>query len=102
MVESPRLSGARSKPMTRRKGETTGRMNERNYPNIVELPLPFGGLRETSFAIDAFHRDAFHESGGSQASMVEATMTKDNGTCAIALPIRPLLTHSGICSAASV
>ena len=51
---------------------------ERNYPNIVELPLPFGGLRETSFAIDAFHRDAFHRERDSEASMVEATMTKDH------------------------
>ena len=43
--------------MTRRKGETTGRMNEREYPNIVELPVPLGGFRDTSFAIDAFHRE---------------------------------------------
>ena len=42
----------------RRKGETTGRMNERNYPHIVELPVPFGGFRETGFAIVAFHRSA--------------------------------------------
>ncbi len=26
--------------MTRRKGEITGRMNERDYPHLVELPLP--------------------------------------------------------------
>ncbi len=48
--------------MTRRKGETTGRMNERNYPNMVELPVPFGGFRDTSFAIDAFHRERGLES----------------------------------------
>ncbi len=32
-------------------------MNERLYPNIVGLPVPFGGFRDTSFEIDAFHRD---------------------------------------------
>jgi hypothetical protein len=30
--------------MTRRKGEITARMNERDYPHIVELPLPEGGF----------------------------------------------------------
>jgi hypothetical protein len=29
--------------MTRRKGEITARMNERDFPHIVELELPSGG-----------------------------------------------------------
>ena len=32
--------------MTRRKGEITARMNERDFPHIVELELPPGGFRE--------------------------------------------------------
>ena len=48
--------------MIPRKGQTTGRMNERYYPNIVELPVPFGGFRDTSIAIDAFHRERGIES----------------------------------------
>jgi hypothetical protein len=31
--------------MTRRKGEITGHQNERDFPHIVELPLPSGGFR---------------------------------------------------------
>ena len=42
--------------MTRRKGKITAR-NERDYPHIVELPVPSGGFRETGFAIVAFHRE---------------------------------------------
>jgi hypothetical protein len=30
--------------MTRRKAEITARMNERDYPHLVELALPPGGL----------------------------------------------------------
>jgi hypothetical protein len=33
---------------------TTGRMNERDHPNIVEVPVPSSGFRETSFQFDAF------------------------------------------------
>jgi hypothetical protein len=31
--------------MTRRKAEITARMNERDYPHMVELALPPGGFR---------------------------------------------------------
>jgi hypothetical protein len=30
--------------MSRRKGEITGHMNERDFPHLVELELPPGGL----------------------------------------------------------
>jgi hypothetical protein len=43
--------------MSRRKGEQTARMNERDFPHIVELPLPFGGLREPTQQIAAFHEE---------------------------------------------
>jgi hypothetical protein len=43
--------------MTRRMGEITARMIERNYPHIVELPLPSGGFRAKSDDILAFHRE---------------------------------------------
>ncbi len=43
--------------MTRRTGETTGRINERDYPNIVELPVPSDGFRDKSVAMVAFHRE---------------------------------------------
>jgi hypothetical protein len=43
--------------MTRRRGEITGRMNERDFPHIVELPVPRGGFRDISFSIDAFHQE---------------------------------------------
>jgi hypothetical protein len=42
--------------MTRRKGEITKRMNERDFPHIVELALPEGGFPTTLEAIEAFHR----------------------------------------------
>ena len=42
--------------MPRRKGEVTARMNERDYPYIVELPLPSGGFRSQSDDMLAFHR----------------------------------------------
>jgi hypothetical protein len=40
-----------------RKGEITGRMNERDYPHIVEVPLPSGGFRSQSDDMLAFHRE---------------------------------------------
>jgi hypothetical protein len=43
--------------MSRRKGESTGRINERDYPHIVELPLPPGGFRGQSAEIVAFHQE---------------------------------------------
>ena len=43
--------------MSRRKGETTARMNERDYPHLVELPLPSGGFGPASDAMLAFHRE---------------------------------------------
>jgi hypothetical protein len=43
--------------LTRRKGEITARMNERDFPHIVELPLPSSGFRSKSDDILAFHRE---------------------------------------------
>src|SRR5258707_13993646 len=43
--------------MTRRKYEITARMNERDYPHLVELALPPGGFRARSDAMQAFHRE---------------------------------------------
>ena len=43
--------------MTRRKREIVGLANERDFPHLVELPFPPGGLRSVSLEIDAFHRD---------------------------------------------
>jgi len=41
--------------MSRRRGEQTARMNERDFPHIVELPLPPGGLGHWEGAIATFH-----------------------------------------------
>jgi hypothetical protein len=43
--------------MARRKGEVTSSMNERDFPHIVELPLPSGGFRSQSDDMLAFHRE---------------------------------------------
>jgi hypothetical protein len=58
------------KSMTRRRGETTSRMNERDFPQIVELPVLPGGFRDTSFAIDAFHQEREIEIKRGQGSQV--------------------------------
>jgi hypothetical protein len=42
--------------MTRRKGEITARMNERDYPHIVELVVPPNGFGLRLDAMMAFHR----------------------------------------------
>ena len=42
--------------MTHRKREITGLSNERDFPHLVELPLPPGGLRSVFLDFDAFHR----------------------------------------------
>jgi hypothetical protein len=42
--------------MTRRKGEITARMNERDFPHIVELALPDGGFGTRLDEFEAFHR----------------------------------------------
>jgi hypothetical protein len=43
--------------MTRRKSEITARMNERDCPHIVELPLPPSGFRARSDDMLTFHRE---------------------------------------------
>jgi hypothetical protein len=43
--------------MIRRKGEIAARTNERDYPHLVELPLPPGGFGSTSEDMVAFHRE---------------------------------------------
>ena len=43
--------------MSRRKGEITARMNEREYPHLVELPLPADGFGTARDAMLAFHRE---------------------------------------------
>jgi hypothetical protein len=42
--------------MTRRKGEITARMNERDFRHIVELRLPDGGFGTRLDDFEAFHR----------------------------------------------
>jgi hypothetical protein len=44
-------------PMSRRKGEVVFALNERDFPHIVELPLPAGGFRSQSDDMLAFHRE---------------------------------------------
>jgi hypothetical protein len=43
--------------MSRRKSEITGHMNERDFPNLVELELPPGGFRNKSLDFESFHRE---------------------------------------------
>ena len=43
--------------MSRRKGEITGHMNERDFPHLVELALPPGGFRSRSDEMQAFQRE---------------------------------------------
>jgi hypothetical protein len=43
--------------MSRRKGETIGRMNEREFPHSVELAVPRGGFQDQDLAFDSFHRE---------------------------------------------
>jgi hypothetical protein len=38
--------------MSRRKGEVTGHMNEREFPHLVELELPPGGFRSQALGSD--------------------------------------------------
>jgi hypothetical protein len=39
--------------MTRRKAEITGHQNERDFPHLVELPLPSGGFRNQLWEFEA-------------------------------------------------
>jgi hypothetical protein len=41
--------------VTRRKGERTSRANERDFPNIVELPVPPNGFGAKLDLIHQFH-----------------------------------------------
>jgi hypothetical protein len=43
--------------MSRRKREITPRMNERDFPHIVELALPQGGFGPKLDAMHTFHHD---------------------------------------------
>jgi hypothetical protein len=43
--------------MNRRKGVTTGSMNERDFPHLIELPVPPRGFQGQDVDFDAFHRE---------------------------------------------
>jgi hypothetical protein len=43
--------------MSRRKDEITARTNKQDFPHLVELLLPPGGLGEGDLAITAFHKE---------------------------------------------
>jgi hypothetical protein len=43
--------------MSRRKGEIISRMNERDFPHIVELLLPEYGFRSKAIDMVTFHRE---------------------------------------------
>ena len=43
--------------MSRRKRESLGLANERDFPNLVELAVPPGGFRSVFLEFDAFHRE---------------------------------------------
>lgn len=43
--------------MTTRKGERTSRMNERDSPHLVEMPVPSGGLGSRLDAMHDWHRE---------------------------------------------
>src|SRR5262245_64894156 len=50
-------SGRGLEQMTRRKRETVGLTNERDFPHLVELAFAPGGFRSVFLEIDAFHRE---------------------------------------------
>jgi hypothetical protein len=76
--------------LNRRKGEIIGRMNERDYPHIVELPLPSSGFRSQSDDMLAFHRER-----GIALGAAAGGTTTNSTTSAIASPIRRMPTPSG-------
>src|SRR5262245_34773934 len=43
--------------MSRRKGEITGLLNERDFRHLVELALPSTGFRSQTSEFEAFHRE---------------------------------------------
>jgi hypothetical protein len=43
--------------MSRRKRESVGLANERDFPHLVELAVPPGGFRRAFLEFDAFHRE---------------------------------------------
>lgn len=43
--------------MNRRKGETTARRNEREFPHLVELAVPTGDFQDQHLEFDTFHRE---------------------------------------------
>lgn len=43
--------------MSRRKRESVGLANERDFPHLVELAVPPGGFRSAFLEFDAFHRE---------------------------------------------
>jgi hypothetical protein len=53
------------------RGQTTGRTNERDYPHIVEVPVPNGGFGDTSWAIEGFHKEHGIESKRGRGSYDE-------------------------------
>jgi hypothetical protein len=63
--------------MIRRKSEITARMNERDYPHIVDLALPPGGFPERSDDMLAFHPSATFKSVAAKDGMTTANSMSD-------------------------
>jgi hypothetical protein len=82
--------------MSRRKGEGTGHMNEREFPHLVELELPRGGFRSQNLEFDAFHGER-----GIPIRVAAAGMRCSNSISASASSMPPLLMPFTSASAAS-
>jgi hypothetical protein len=82
--------------MSRRKYVITARMNERDYPHIVELAVRPGGFRSRSDAMLTFHRERDIQTHRGQDGTTTANST--SGTVAA---IRQMPMISAIGSVAS-
>jgi hypothetical protein len=81
--------------MSPRKSEITGRMNERDFPHLVELELPPGGIRNKSKNLNRSTVNA-----ASQFGEVAAGTRESNSTSVSAFQMGPPLTPFTAASAA--
>jgi hypothetical protein len=82
--------------MTRRKRESLGLMNERDFPHLVELTFPPGGFRSVFLEIDA---STVNDASQSAAAGIDTRSS--NSTFDSVSQTPPLRMHSAIASVAS-
>jgi len=73
--------------MSRRKGEITGLMNERDFRPLVELALPSSGFRSQTRNLKLFTENAASQSAGAATGIMQSDYSFGSASQTLLLPM---------------